>query len=101
MYAPFSFTIKKNEDTLKKEREEIRANAIPYFEYDSDVEGIVSENFRSNLEMKYIDSLYKTPERTVERLGVSFIAETYKNGVTDEIHSYDGDKLIYLKMETK
>src|SRR5690606_36440105 len=44
LYAPFSFTIKKNEDILKNEREEIRANAIPYFEYDSDVEANVIEN---------------------------------------------------------
>ncbi len=97
LYAPFSFTIKKNADTLKKEREEIRVNAIPYFEYDGDVEANVIENFNNNLKSKYIDSLYRTPEKTVERLGDIFISEVYKNGVTDEIHTYDDDKLIYLK----
>ena len=97
LYAPFSFTIKKDEDTLKKEREEIRVNAIPYFEYNSDVQKDVSENFQNNLRIKYIDSLYKTSERTVERLGEGFLADLYKNGVTDEIYSYDDDKLIYLK----
>ncbi|MBK5212849.1 MAG: HDIG domain-containing protein [Flavobacteriaceae bacterium] len=97
LYAPFSFTIKKNDDTLKREREQIRTNSIPYFEYDGDVEGDVSENFRDNLKTKYVDSLHKTPEKTVERVGESFISETYKNGVTDEIHAYDDDKLIYLK----
>lgn len=97
LYAPFSFTIKKSEDTLKKEREEIRFNAIPYFEFNKDVEERVSEYFQNNLRTKYIDSLYKTPESTVGRLGKRFIADVYKNGVTDEIHGYNNDKLIYLK----
>jgi putative nucleotidyltransferase with HDIG domain len=97
LYAPFSFTIKKNEDTLKKEREEIRSNAVPYFEYNNEVEGSVLENFKTELEAKYVDSLYRTPENTIKRLGDKFISEIYKNGVTDEIHTYDGDRLIYLK----
>ncbi len=97
LYAPFSFTIKKNEDTLKKEREIIRGNAIPYFEYNNDVEASVLNNFKNKLDIKYIDSLYRTPKSTVERLGEKFIAETYEFGVTDEIHPYEGDRLIYLK----
>ena len=97
LYAPFSFTIKKDEDTLKKEREEIRGNAIPYFEYNDETELRVVESFYENLEIKYVDSLYSTPYKTVERLGGSLISEVYKNGVTDEIHNYEGDRLIYLK----
>ena len=97
LYAPFSFTIKKDEDTLKKEREEIRGNVIPYFEYNDETELRVVETFNENLEIKYVDSLYSTPYKTVERLGGSLISEVYKNGVTDEIHNYEGDRLIYLK----
>ncbi|MEM0516875.1 MULTISPECIES: HD family phosphohydrolase [Aequorivita] len=97
LYAPFSFTIKKNEDTLKKEREEIRENAVPYFEYNDQVANEVLASFKEELDEKYVDSLYRTSENTIERLGTKFITETYKNGVTDEIHTYDGDRLIYLK----
>ncbi|MCZ4319826.1 HDIG domain-containing protein [Aequorivita viscosa] len=97
LYAPFSFTIKKHEDTLKKEREQIRNNAVPYFEYNNEIEASVLENFNNKLETKYVDSLYATPQNTIKKIGDRFISETYKNGVTDEIHTYDGDKLIYLK----
>ncbi|WP_347374689.1 HDIG domain-containing metalloprotein [Aequorivita sp. Q41] len=97
LYAPFSFTIKKDEDTLKKEREKIRANSIPYFEYDSDLESDVLESFKNNLHAKYVDSLFKTEKNTVERLGNIFISNIYKNGVTNEIHAYNDDRLIYLK----
>ena len=52
LYAPFSFTIKKDEDTLKKEREEIRGNTIPYFEYDAETAARVAEDFREKLEIR-------------------------------------------------
>ncbi len=97
LYAPFSFTIKKTEDSLERERQEIRANAIPYFEFNGEIEAAVLENFNDNLDAKYSDSLYRTPKRTVGRLAQDFISEVYKNGVTDEIHAYDDDRLIYLK----
>ena len=97
LYAPFSFTIKKDEETLKNEREEIRSNAIPYFEYDSEIQQRVLENFHSTLEIKYVDSLFKTSRRRVENIGDNLIDEVYENGVTDEIHAYERDRLIYLK----
>jgi hypothetical protein len=98
LYAPFSFTIKKEEDTIKKELEEIRANATPYFECDNDVEASVIKHFKSELDINYIDSLYQTPKNTVERLGETLISEVYKNGVTDQIYAYESDRLIYLKI---
>lgn len=97
LYAPFSFTIKKDDETIKKEQDEIRANTIPYFEYNSEIEQRVLKNFQDNLEVKYIDSLYKTPKKTVERIGESIITEAYENGVSDEIHAYENDRLIYIK----
>ncbi|WP_313113530.1 HD family phosphohydrolase [Aequorivita sediminis] len=97
LYAPFSFTIKKAEDSLKKEKEEIRANAIPYFEYNSKVEPKVIDGFKEELELRYIDSLYKTPKYRVEQIGVKFISQIYQNGLTDEIFNYEENRLIYLK----
>src|SRR5690606_6428864 len=97
LYAPFSFTIKKDAETLKKEKAEIRANAVPYFDYDDKIQGRVLENFQSNLETYYIDSLYTTSKQTVQRIGEGLIKEVYANGVTDEIHAYENNRLIYLK----
>ncbi len=97
LYAPFSFTIKKDAETLKKEEETIRNNAIPYFEYNSEKIESVSENFHTLLNQNYVDSLYSTPKAKVEKIGSAIIKDAYENGVTDEIHSYEEDKLIYLK----
>lgn len=97
LYAPFSFTIKKAEDSLKKEKEEIRANAIPYFEYNSRIEPNVIEDFKKELALRYVDSLHKTPKNKIEQIGERFISQIYKNGVTDEIFNYEDNRLIYLK----
>lgn len=97
LYAPFSFTIKKDKEKLKKEQEEVRSNVVPYFEYNADIENNVLENFHDRLETNYVDSLFQTSKRAVQRLGVALIKDAYKDGVTDEIHPYDSNKLIYLK----
>ena len=97
LYAPFSFTIKKEEDTIKKEVAEIRANTIPYFEYNNEIEANVVKNFKNELDNSYVDSLYKTSSNTVERVGLSIISDVYKDGVTNQIYSYEDDRLIYLK----
>ena len=97
LYAPFNFTIKKDKETLQKEQQEVRANVIPYFEYDPEVEKDILDSFHERLETQYVDSLFQTSKRTVERLGNAIIKDAYENGVTDEIHPYGSNKLIYLK----
>lgn len=97
LYAPFSFTIKKDKEKLKSEEDEVRNNVVPYFEYEIDTEQIVLDNFHDRLETHYVDSLFQTSKRTVERLGNAILKEAYKDGVTDEIHPYESNKLIYLK----
>ena len=97
LYAPFSFSIKKSEETVKKEQRQIRENSVPYFEVDSEVETDVLEAFKGNVELNYIDSLFKTSASRVEKLGEEIIREIYENGVSDEVHPYSNDDLIYLK----
>ncbi len=97
LYAPFSFSIKKSDETIKKEQQEIRVNSIPYFDFNTETIVSVSDKFRSSVEKKYVDSLYESSKIVVERLGQRIIKDIYENGVTDEVHPYEKDKLIYLK----
>ena len=97
LYAPFSFSIKKSEETIEEEQRKIRQNSIPYFDYDPETADGALKAFRENLEANYVDSLYSTPKNIVKRLGENIIKEIYDNGFTDEIHSFDNDRLIYLK----
>lgn len=97
LYAPFNFSIKKSEETIKKEQQEIRENAIPYFDYDAEVLPDVEDTFLERLESRYVDSLYTTSKKNVERIGLKLLKDIYANGVIDEIHPNDENKLIYLR----
>src|SRR5690554_249178 len=97
LYAPFSFSIKKSDETIKKEQQEIRVNSIPYFDFNTEIIQDVSEKFRNDVEKKYIDSLYITSKTVVALLGERIIKDIYENGVSDEVHPFEKDKLIYLK----
>ncbi len=97
LYAPFSFTIKKDKDALEKEKEAIKADATPYFEYDAAIAAGSRQRFLELFEQTFIDSLYSTSETLAKDMGSTILDEVYSNGVTDEIHPYSEEKLIYLK----
>lgn len=97
LYAPFSFTIKKDKETLEKEEEKVREDVIPYFDYNPEIEKAILKEFEQKLRSNYIDSLHKTSRIAAERIGKEIIRQVYKNGITHEVFPFDEDKLIYLK----
>ncbi|MAN58624.1 MAG: phosphohydrolase [Flavobacteriaceae bacterium] len=97
LYAPFSFTIKKDNETLEKERETVRAQAIPYFEYEQGALERSLESFETVLGQNYVDSLFGTSRQRLLATGNSIIGEIFEIGVVNEIHSYQDNQLVYLK----
>ncbi|PVW13769.1 HD family phosphohydrolase [Marixanthomonas spongiae] len=97
LYAPFSFTIKKDEKTLDKEREAIKENATPYFDYNSEIVERSKTNFLQLFQDAFVDSLYTTSKSMAKEEGLTVFNEVYANGVIDEVYPYEQDKLIYLK----
>ncbi|MCH9659309.1 MAG: HDIG domain-containing protein [Bacteroidetes bacterium] len=97
LYAPFNFTIKKDKETIDREIETIRDNAVPFFDYDTSLVNEAVANFNTLFEATYADSLYRTSRSVTKALGESLIINFYEKGVSDEQHSYQPDKLIYLK----
>jgi putative nucleotidyltransferase with HDIG domain len=97
LYAPFSFTIKKSDEAIESEIEELRKSATPYFDFDS---GIIAQNktkFRQLLNEAYVDTLYSSEKSAIYDLGSSIIDQVNVHGITDEIHAYSQDQLVYLK----
>ncbi|MDC8004137.1 HDIG domain-containing protein [Aureisphaera galaxeae] len=97
LYAPFNFTIKKDKATLEQQEEDIRASAIPYFDHNSSISDEAAQNFVALFESNFVDSLYRTPKRVAQNLGVSILNSCYTVGVIDEVNAFNSDKLIYLK----
>ena len=97
LYAPFSFTIKKNNEEIEEEKKHLREEAMPYFEIDtSKVEEV--KNLFNNFykEKDTIDIVTKIDLKTKD-VGLRVLDEIYTYGLINENYSFDSDKLIYLK----
>lgn len=97
LYAPFSFTIKKSEEDLTTERNTIRENAVPYFDYDSSVVTESFIQFDKLLEDTYVDSLFTVPKIRVKSLGQVFLEDVYRFGILSEVNTQNDEDLVYLK----
>ena len=96
LYAPFSFTIKKDEDAIELEKEEIRNEAIPYFDYNLQVPAQVKIRFNEMLRTSLVDTALSIPKEQLLILGENLLDQLYDPGYLNELHSYTDDKLVYL-----
>ena len=97
LYAPFSFTIKKDAETLEKEKETIISNGIPYFEYDLNIASQSEADFIKLLDDTFVDSLYDTSKDVARQFGLSLSRDIYSNGVIEGLYPYSSEKTVYLK----
>lgn len=97
LYAPFSFTIKKDAESLVQEKKAIMANVVPYFEYDTDIATQSELQFLKLLNDTFSDSLYLDTKAIVEKFGLVVIKDFYAKGIIDETLPYSEDRLVYLK----
>lgn len=100
LYAPFNFTIKKDKETLQKEKESLLTNTIPFFNIDTDIPIQAFQSFSNLLESAYVDSLFITPKPIAKELGLNIINSVYNIGVLSERHAYPPEQIIYLKNDT-
>jgi len=97
LYAPFSFTIKKNAEALETEREEAKLNAIPYFDFNTTIENKSRAKFEQLLSATFVDSLFELNEEIFIRIGTTVLDEAYHNGVLENIYPYADNQFVYLK----
>jgi len=97
LYAPFSFSIKKSQDALDLEKEEIRNNSIPYFDYESGLYEQVKIQFEDLVNTTYSDSIFSDSKTKVVETGKLVLDKLYQRGVLDEFHSYSDKRTVYLK----
>ena len=97
LYAPFSFTIKKNNKEIEEEKKHLREEAMPYFEIDTSKVAEVKNLFNNFYKKKdTIDIVTKIDLKTKD-VGLRVLDEIYTYGLINENYSFDSDKLIYLK----
>ena len=95
LYAPFNFILKKSALELEKEREAVIKQAIPYFDFDSEVVERVLQDFNRNFDFKFNDSLGSAS--LAKTYGEVLIKNIYNKGVLENDVIIIKDKQVYLK----
>ncbi len=102
LYAPFNFTIKKDNKTLDEERETIKRNAIPFFDLDPDIPLTALQEFSVLLDLSYQDSAWATPKNKVKQIGLNLVNKLYKSGVLGGSgDDYLPEQLVNLRFDNQ
>ncbi len=98
LYAPFDFAIKKTEEELQAEQQNILDNASAYFDVDTEMEEKVMEAFNVQFEIIFPDSLKDINRRAISGIGRNIIKEIYARGHLDSPYQLqEGKPAILLK----
>jgi hypothetical protein len=99
LLAPFDFAIKKSDEELKQEKDEISKNSTVYFSLKSNVKEDVFDNYDSKF-----GSVFKDVEGNKSKLynaGKSILKTFYENGVIEENFNYPPEKKVVLLEDQK
>ena len=97
LYAPFSFTIKKNNEEIEEEKKHLREAAMPYFEIDTSKIAEVKNLYNNSYKKKDTIDIVTEIDLKTKDVGLRILDEIYTYGLINENYSFDSDKLIYLK----
>ena len=97
LYAPFSFTIKKNNEEIEEDKKYLREEAMPYFEIDTSKVAEVKALFNNFYKKKDTIDIVTEIDLKTKDVGLLVLDEIYAYGLINENYSFDSDKLIYLK----
>lgn len=98
LYAKFDYSILKSEEDLKNEREEIKSNHSPYYNYNEAIYKNARNDFNLDLDQKFRqDSLLVLNHEDLKNYVLDLFDELYKYGLRVDEDRYSEDKVIYLK----
>jgi putative nucleotidyltransferase with HDIG domain len=97
LYAPFNFAIKKSQNELDAEKQEIEASSTIYFEMDKAVESKVLSDYNRRFNQSFQDSSYSNIRNSsLYKKGMSFLDKLYVKGVLDQNYSYSENRPVVL-----
>jgi len=101
LYAPFDFAIQKSEAEIKREKEKIKENHTPYFNYNISVADTALAHLNDEVEAVFNDSILDVDGLKIVKFGKYTLKNIYKNGVIKPEKHFDGSQIIFLKRANK
>ncbi|MCR8669393.1 HDIG domain-containing protein [Aestuariibaculum sp. M13] len=96
LYAPFDFAIKKTDEEIAFEKQNIIDNSVLYFDIDNSVESKVKNLYKEQFKKVFTDSLPVKAFQTVYNAGIDIIDELYSYGILNESYDYADTRIITL-----
>lgn len=101
LFAPFDFAILKTKKEISEEKETIRQNNTPYYEYNEKIPERVNALLKPELEAVFSDSMLNLHKRQFLQFSKNLLDEIYKKGVLLEIDPFKANRIVYLKKGNK
>ncbi|HNU60164.1 MAG TPA: phosphohydrolase, partial [Aquaticitalea sp.] len=99
LYAPFDFAVKKSDEELKKEQEEITKNSDIYFTVDPKIVETVLKDFDARFTLAFDNK--SSDYQQLHTVGKSILTAIYGVGLVEDNHNYSPDRKIVLIEEQK
>lgn len=99
LLAPFDFAIKKSEDELKKERDQVTKNSVVYFSLNNDIYNDVFDNY--DTKFKDVFEEVNADKRKLYNAGKSVLNDIYQYGLIEENANYPPEKKVILLEDQK
>jgi len=97
LYAPFDFSIKKSNEELTTERQEIEKNQPQYFRYNQDIVDNVHSDFTSTFDKLLEESqLRNAVKAQLKNTGKIILDSIYKNGILNGTQDKIKGRSIFL-----
>lgn len=97
LYAPFDFSIKKTEDELSKEKQQIEQNQIPYYRYNSEIVNEVFEEFDEKFNSVFSKNDLSGSQKNILKTTAKQILDSiYVNGILENTGRQLARNYIFL-----
>ncbi|MEX0289453.1 MAG: HD family phosphohydrolase [Flavobacteriaceae bacterium] len=97
LYAPFDFSIKKTDEEIAQERQEVENRQIDYYYYDETVAAEVSSGFEENFPKVFSADKYTREQLiTLKGVGKELLNEIYQYGILKKEEGLEEASSIYL-----
>ena len=97
LYAPFDFSIQKSDSEIKKEKQAIESNQLPYYKYDEKIVEGLREKFEIDFEEKWNDVDLRNSQRNrLKKFSEAIFDSIYKKGILQNNGKQIQRDFIYL-----
>ena len=97
LYAPFDFAILKTNEELADEKEQIRENHTPYYNYNTAIPKQIKSNLDKQARLVFGDSIMAIDGVRLIKFSQNTLDDIYKNGILIEVNRFNENSIVYLK----